>query len=416
MAIKFTCQCGTPFVARDAQAGIVTVCHVCGRRFQVPFSDEAPVAQPVIATGSFTRSTAVSGRRSSFYPLIVILIAIPIVILVGFVSYFTFARPNTDARSEQPRTEEFELPATPQIKKNVASDLPKPKEEVSIIAPEKPAPQTPLPPAIESTEQPVDLRGHAPPVGLSFREVTRFQGETTETAVGIRSGSITTDMTRDLEYVYTVTAVANDAVTGCLIRVVKGEGTISFVDTKGAAHQQDRVDDLAGEVIVAQKTGAAWRYALQGKTPTLKQEQALHKLRPMFEHRDFLPAAKQKVGATWKLDSAQIQNLAGSEFSSVSGSVRADLPRLERYEGALCAVIEYKGTFKGRDELPETQGSIRTFEMDQVVYLNLKYGLNAKTTGETTVTSAGKRRMGGVNLQVTSSSRITIVSTTTVEQ
>jgi len=222
-------------------------------------------------------------------------------------------------------------------------------------------------------------------------------------------------MVRDVEQVYTITAVANDAVTGCLIKVIKGEGTISYVDSKGVSQKQDRVDDLASEVILGQNVGSAWSYSLQGKKPTLKQEQALIRMRPLFESRDYLPVGKQKSGATWDLDSTQLQHFLGSEFSAVSGKVRGELLRLERIGGDLCAVIEYKGTLKGRDELPQSQGAIRTFEMDQVVYLSLKYGVSAKTSGETIVTSTGRRKIGGEIVGVTSNGRISVTSMTTVE-
>lgn len=48
MAIKFACDCGTQFVARDEQAGRAGVCHVCKKRFTVPLPDERSPAQPVL--------------------------------------------------------------------------------------------------------------------------------------------------------------------------------------------------------------------------------------------------------------------------------------------------------------------------------------------------------------------------------
>jgi hypothetical protein len=428
MSIKFACECGTQFIARDEQAGRPGICHACRKQFVVPLQDVPLSAQSIMAEllaenpieeqglqPETLASTATTGRHFRLDSSALILIAVPILILAGVVGSLTWAHLNVGADSPQPQNLEPVSPANSPID-TLGSTAPR-KEEPPAKTSEQPPAPAPTAPVKQHAEFPVDLRGHAPSVGLSFREVARFEGQTTETAdgAGCKGASVTTDMVRDVEHVYTVTAVANDTVTGCLIKVIKGEGTISFVDSRGEEHKRDRVDDLAGEVIVAQKVGSAWKYSLQGKTPTLKQEQALTHLRPLFENRDYLPVAKQKVGATWELDSAQIQNFLGREFSAVSGKLRAEFLRLERLGDDLCAVIEYKGTLKGRDELPQSQGSIRTFEMDQFIYLLPRYGLSAKTSGETIVTSAGKRRTGGASVEVTSTGRITVTSTTTVE-
>jgi len=56
----------------------------------------------------------------------------------------------------------------------------------------------------------------------------------------------------------------------------------------------------------------------------------------------------------------------------VLGTFRAGFLRLEKYGGDLCAMIEYKGVFKGREELRDAGGEIRTFGIDQVAYVSLR--------------------------------------------
>ncbi len=472
MPIRFKCECGAQFRARDEQAGSPGTCHVCKKPFLIPFPDDHALARTVIpavqsplwteeeapkpdtpattetehrsVSGSIVETTE-TDRRSGLGAIAAIGTAV--LIAVGICGYLTWAHLTADAERAQPQSPKAVVPADspsgPIAAKPPLNEEPPAKSPEKQPAPVQTAaadqnavPQTRdaieagrAPPAHDTGPFPadksekkrgpsVDLRGHVPPVGLSFREVTRFDGRTTETAVGPGNQilSVTTDMVRNAEHLYTVTAVVNGAVTGCRIEVIKGEGSLSFIDSKGQQRTQDRVDELAGEVIVAQKVGSAWKYSLQGKQASLKQEQALAHMRPLFESRNYLPAGKQKPGDTWELDSTQIKSLLGSEISAISGSVQGEFLRIERLGEDLCAVIQYKGTVKGRDEVPASQGAVRTFEMDQEIYLLLTYGLSVKTSGETIATSAGKRKLGGANVEVTTSGRISVKSTTTLER
>ncbi len=264
-------------------------------------------------------------------------------------------------------------------------------------------------------ESSVDLRGHAPPVGLTFRQITRFRILMTETARG-GAVSVTTETARTEEHVHTVKAVYDDSVSGYVTKVLRGEDVRRIVDSSGRIRTEQRVDDLAGAVIVSEMLGAHWQRSLSGKAPYTAEGQAITRFRPFFECRDDLPAGKQKVGVTWEVDSAQIKERFGGSLTAVSGTLRVGFLRLEKHEGDLCAVIEYKGVIKGREELQDAGGEVRTIGIDQVAYVSLRYGLSIKTSGLITVESVGKRKTDRGEVDVTTRGQITVTSTTTISR
>ena len=114
MSVRFTCECGTLFLARDEQAGNPAVCHVCKRQFVVPVQNDPQSGQPVSPTvlpqnplkeeesHPQTPVGAESARPFWKDPIVVIGTAIPTLILLAFCGYLAWPRPRANAETARP--------------------------------------------------------------------------------------------------------------------------------------------------------------------------------------------------------------------------------------------------------------------------------------------------------------------------
>jgi hypothetical protein len=429
MSIQFHCtSCHTLLSTSIDKPGSIVTCPRCRNETQVP-QLSPPVALPA--------------RPLSKDPTIVIGTAIPTLILLVFFGYLLWTRKGADAQTTQPpernavfpvnsqpgplasvapRQEEPPAKAPPRdatsvVDENTVADMveaTKPNRAPPLDNPAMP----PIANPVANGDQTFDLRGHAPQVGFKVREHTKVVGTRTNTFSRRRRRTVSakTDLVYDTEKVYTVKDVLNDDVCGYDTKVITGDITFSFVDPTGKKRSSEQLDDFAGEVIRSTNIDGNWNHTLLENQPTDKQQAALTRLRSWFEDRESLPDGEQKLGASWEVDQRHIDKLLRSAMSAVSGKVRATFVRLERHEGDLCAVIEYKGRIRGRVEFGENQERIGSLVIDMTNIRSLKYGIDVKTSGEVIIHSADTVKLQGADVEVATVGRITIGSIVTVEK
>jgi hypothetical protein len=366
---------------------------------------------------------------------------VPSIILLAFIGYLVRPLPRTEAGKIQPPEWSTVAPgklaqlpspnsAVPP-KGNPPAPAPIPFVKVNLVAVKlKPIEADPAPPpanpdmplideGVENNEQTVDLRGPAPQIGFKVREVCRIEGQRTDKLTNSRGQAVTLTgyMRGDIENLYTVEEVENDAVTKYQTKVIKGESTFSYLDPSGGKRTVDHIDDLAGEVIVSEKLPNMWSHTLLKSEPSLEQQKELIRWRSPFDDREQIPAGRHKPGTSWELDAIEIKKLLGIGVNAVSGKMKATFDRLEPYRGDECVVIEYKGTIRARSEPDEVlQERIETCYLELATHRSLRYGIGVKTSGVIITKSAGKVKIDGQNADFAGRGRTTVTYLAKVEK
>jgi hypothetical protein len=139
-------------------------------------------------------------------------------------------------------------------------------------APRLADPAKPLPDdAMVDDQQTVDLRGPAPQVGFKLREAWRTECRRIDKFTNSLGQvvPVTGYILGDFENLYTVEEMANQEVINYQTKVIKGETTFSYADPSGRRHKEDRLDALAGEVVMSKKFGHMWRRTLLEAEPSI---------------------------------------------------------------------------------------------------------------------------------------------------
>jgi hypothetical protein len=284
-------------------------------------------------------------------------------------------------------------------------------------------PNPPIPAVVHvlaaNAGQAVDLRGPFLQVGFKFREVWRIESRRDDTFTNSRGKPVpvTGSIVGDFENLYTVEDVVNETVLQYQTRVIKAEHTYSYVEPGGEKRRVDRIDDLAGELVVSERVGNTWRHALLERDPSSGQEKALARLISPFDARNHLPAGKQKPGTSWEVDAIQLKDFFLSGADAVSGKLKATFSRLEEYQGDMCAVIEYNGRLRVRSEPEDVlQERMETWDIEMETYRSLKHGIGVKTTGAIVIRSMGDIQFDNYNYEFVGGGRMLVTCEATVEE
>jgi hypothetical protein len=228
---------------------------------------------------------------------------------------------------------------------------------------------------------------------------------------------VTGSIVGDFENLYTVEDVVNETVLKYQTRVIKAEHTYSYVDPGGKKRRVDRIDDLAGEVVVSERFRQTWRHALLERDPSSGQQKALARLWSPFDARYHLPAGKQKPGTSWEVDAIQLKEFFLSGADAVSGKLKATFDRLEEYQGDMCAVIEYNGRLRVRSEPEDVlQERMETWDIGLESYRSLKHAISVKTTGVIVIRSMGNIQVDNHNSEFVGGGRTLVTCEATVEK
>jgi hypothetical protein len=265
----------------------------------------------------------------------------------------------------------------------------------------------------------VNLRGPAPKIGFKLRESWKFECQRTDkfTTPQGQVIPVTGSIQGDFENLHTVEDVDGQDVTKYQTRFIKGETTFISVYPRGKKRTWDRIDDLAGEVVVSEKLGKTWEHRLLEREPSIEQQKALAGLRCPFEERDHIPAGGQNLGTSWEVDATQIKRLLGSGVSAVSGKLKAEFVGLEEFLGDQWAVIRYDGTIRVRCE-PEDVLLERTevCELNLLTYRSPKNGITVKSIANMTIKTKGKLRVDDHDAEFAGSGRTVATYRASVEK
>jgi hypothetical protein len=221
------------------------------------------------------------------------------------------------------------------------------------------------------------------------------------------------DVASMTEHFFTVKAVAGGEVMMYETKVIRGESKSAFRDRRGNPFTKERLDDLAGEVLISRRLGGRWNHTLAQNAPNPKQAEALDRVIPWFVDRDAMSAAKQKFLSSWQVDATQIKSLFPG-INAVSGKIQATFRKLERHEDQNCAVIEYKGQVKVRWGFDDDEHELATFDLDLTSHRAVTKGVNLKTEGGINVRHTGSMKFDGENVGFSIGGRLTFDSTVTI--
>ncbi len=261
-----------------------------------------------------------------------------------------------------------------------------------------------------------DLRGPIPRVGFKVRERITVIGVCTSEFHKPKAKSVTikTDITKELENIHTVTAVAGDQVVEYTTEVIADHLTSSFVGLDYKRRTTDKLSELIEQTITASKQGQVWVHDLPGHNPDEKEQIALRQMVPWFADRESFPGEKQQPGSSWTVDKAHLRKLLGGGVGAVSGSVEAKFVRLEQTDDEKLAVINYKGKIRARYDFSDPPDIIGAIDVDLTSLRSPATGLDTKTTGSLTIRSSHKTDINGPT-QVSEVISLTIDSRANVE-
>ncbi len=273
--------------------------------------------------------------------------------------------------------------------------------------------------AIAGDEPSFDLRGPAPPRGFKFRESWKSECQRTDrlTSPNGRFVQVAGTILGDFESLHTVERTDGQDVSRYQTKIIKAEHKFNYIYPKGKRRTVDRIDDVAGEVVVSERLGGKWEHNLLDGEPTNEQRESLARLRSPFEERDHIPAGRLKKGASWDVDSVQMKRLLDPGVDAVSGKLRAEFAGLENLAGDRCAVIVCRGSLTVRSG-PEDDIQERTEKIDMYIisHISLKHGIVVKSTSAMTSRSTGKMKLDDVVADLEGSGRTRVTYWATVEK
>jgi hypothetical protein len=311
--------------------------------------------------------------------------------------------------------------------KREAQDSGRPRPPTMVLA------QKPSPPVVEdsagdnvadvtdldepATGQAFDLRGPVPPVGFKVRERVTLNGvrKSEFHKPNAKPIMINAVITKELENVYTVKAVAASQVTEYCTVFNTGHVTSSFVGLDGRRRTAEKVDNLIEETVISKKVGREWVHRMLNHEPTAKQAIALAQLAPWFADRDSFPRERQVVGSSWDIDKAHIRKLLGGGIGAISGKVQATFARLQQHEKENFAEIDVHGSILGRFDFSEPPDIIGTIDLDLSTLRSLATGLDTTTTGKLSIQANYKTDLRGP-VDVAEVTSLEISSSATIEK
>jgi len=264
-------------------------------------------------------------------------------------------------------------------------------------------------------ENAFDLRGSVPPVGFKVREqitvngvrASEFQKPNAKPII------IKADITKTVENVYTVTAIADGQVIGYSTEVVAGHTTTRFVGLDRRSRTTEKLDDLVEQTITSKKIGRNWIHGILDHPPNEKEEIALRQLAPWFANRDSFPSERQQVGSSWAVDKAHIRKLIGGNIGTVSGKVEATFVRLQKSDKEDLAVINFRGNIRGRFDFSDPPDIIGLIDFNLTSLRSLATGIETTSSGSLTIRSNHKTDIDGpvdvsevISLTIRSSAKV----------
>jgi hypothetical protein len=248
---------------------------------------------------------------------------------------------------------------------------------------------------VRADDEVYDLRGPAPKKGLGIVSNSKFSMK--NAAVAIELGGLKLegkmDMTSTTDKDEEILGVDGREVTKLRTKIIKDE-VKRKTEINGMTENVTEKKELAGEIVLSEKTKDGWKHVLEDTKPTEKQEKALKDFDNPENEDDLYPAEKVKVGATWDIKAEAFKKVLGSKATDVKGKGKSKLLRIEEFDGEKCAVIEtdldLKATMKeeGNDIKVEMKGKA-------VSVRSLKDGLDRKYSIEGSASFAGKIKEDG---------------------
>ena len=239
-----------------------------------------------------------------------------------------------------------------------------------------------------------DLRGPAPKKGLAVTHASTMKIKDADVTVTVMGMKIDLKQTLDIvsdEDVEVLEVKGREIVKSKTVITKESVNTTSSIN--GNEMKEDKTSVLQGERIIAEKgKDGKWKNALEDGKPTDEQKKELDKREGPESDDDVFPEGKVKVGHAWKVDASKIKSITGGTIAEASGEMKLKFLKVEKIDGDECAVIEIRGTIKGKmkeDGAPDLEMAITS-----TAWRSLKSGIEVKSTITGTMKIEGTIKMG----------------------
>lgn len=172
---------------------------------------------------------------------------------------------------------------------------------------------------------------------------------------------------------------------------------------------------LSGYSVAYQRKDGKMTCTLIGKkAPTDEQRRALKELEDQLADDDDtdgdLPKSKVALDTTWDTTANHLRGDLGAE--RLSGKLKSKFIRVEKVDGLLCAVIESKGSLKGKAPAPAAipAEGLLDFECDITIttHRSLKYSMAVKQSITGTTKSTGKLKDKTETIEISEEGAISV--------
>lgn len=259
-----------------------------------------------------------------------------------------------------------------------------------------------------------DLRGPALKKGLVLTVKTTSAAKDMESEFVGPDGAktvIRTGTRHDREMKYEVLAVAGRALAKQRITYVKGKLASSL--------EGKEVTDLplpqVGKVFISEYAKGRW--TTRAERPEAKDDPDGLRIEaaticPWTTEDELYPARRVKVGETWEVGAKALQTVFAdsAQLTEVTGKMKGKLRAVEKYQGELCAVIDFDLKIKGKVKAGDSEMNVDTTSKI-IAYRSLVSGITLKMTGESTMNTTM-----GEPLKMTIKGKEKTVMLTTVKQ
>jgi len=223
-----------------------------------------------------------------------------------------------------------------------------------------------------------DLRGPALKKGLVLTIKTTTSLKDSEVELTGPDGSVTktkTSNSQTTEYKCEVLAVEGRAVTKQRVTFIKMKSSIS-VDGK----EMDVPIPAEETPYLCEKVKGEWKVKPEKGEAGETVKTMAGAVPPWTTEDELYPARRVKVGESWEVGAKALQAAFGesARMTDVTGKMKGKLRAVEKYQGELCAIVEFDARIKGKVKTAgQTAALASTSKL--TVYRSLASGITLKS-------------------------------------
>jgi hypothetical protein len=262
-----------------------------------------------------------------------------------------------------------------------------------------------------------DLRGPAPAAGQVLRTKMKLKiqdADTTVTFTGEKPIKMKLTMELGNEKEQKFLQVYGRSVIRCQCKIIEDRSTVTI---EGSSMPKTSRGVLEGTTVLSElNEDSKWKNSLVDAVPAEAVKKELEDYIGMENSDDLYPAEKIKTGHTWTSKANSLGKLLGSSFNDITGELKQQFVKVEKFGDAKCAVVESTGTLKCKMKDEGGSGSSEVeMELKVILWRSLESGVELKETIDGKIKFSGPQKVdSGETVNVTLSGPIKGESITSI--